>query len=301
MTDLAFLGPSGTFSHLAARQLSDGADLLPKSTAIEVIQAVESGECARGVIALENSLEGEITGSLDELLLATSECLIAAEAVVPVRFAVFRRAGDEEALEGVVSHPFALAQCSELITKRGWKTRDAASTAGACQDLERGVLPAGWGAIGPMGSEHLFELEAVEEDAGNSSDAATRFVLLAQDCPAPSGSDRSAFAVRPSRNEPGSLVRILQEFSSRRINLTSIKSRPTKRSLGDYVFYLECEGHIKDALVRDAVIALLAAGGEIRFLGSFPDGRESRADQAALNDGSASDEYELMTRRVRSQ
>jgi prephenate dehydratase len=90
-------------------------------------------------------------------------------------------------------------------------------------------------------------------------------------CPARTGRDRSFFAVTPRRDEPGSLVRLLQEFSVRGINLTTIESRPTRALLGEYRFLIECEGHVADAHVRDAVLGLLRFPGETRFLGSFPE------------------------------
>ena len=96
-------------------------------------------------------------------------------------------------------------------------------------------------------------------------------MVLRSRCPAPTGRDRSFFVVTPRRDEPGSLVRLLQEFSVRGINLTTIESRPTRALLGEYRFLIECEGHVADAHVRDAVLGLLRFPGETRFLGSFPE------------------------------
>ena len=106
-------------------------------------------------------------------------------------------------------------------------------------------------------------------------------MVLRSRCPAPTGRDRSFFVVTPRQDEPGSLVRLLQEFSVRGINLTTIESRPTRATLGEYRFLIECEGHVADARVRDAVLGLLRFPGDVRFLGSFPEDAARHGHTAA--------------------
>jgi len=270
MRVIAYLGPEGTFTHQAARDLASTSDeLRPLASASAVIQAVESGEVDGGVVAFENSLQGAVPANLDDLLDARS-CLLAGERVLPVSFSLFRLPGDAEPLAGVISHPFGLAQCRDFIRANGLATREALSTAAACADLARD-REAGWGALAPQIAGEVAGLEPAQQQLEDSDRAATRFVLLRRRSPGPSGRDRSAFAFRPRQDEPGSLVRLLQEFSVRDINLTAIKSRPTKVLLGEYVFFIECEGHISEPLLHDAVRGLLRFPGETRFLGSFPE------------------------------
>jgi prephenate dehydratase len=298
MAVLAYLGPEGTFSHQAALDVSaQGDDLLALRTAPEVVRAVEDGGAAAGVVAFENSLQGPVSENLDEIL-AGRRCLLAGERVLPISFALFRVPGDVTPLLGVSSHPFALAQCSGFIAARGLQTRETDSTAGACRELAENPR-GGWGAIGPRIAGELAGL-ALEADGIEDADRAeTRFVVLRSSCPPPSGRDRSAFAFLPRSDEPGSLVRLLQEFSVRGINLTAIKSRPTKVSLGEYVFFIECEGHIEDAVVRDAVLGLLRFPGEVRFLGSYAED-PSRPPRPAPNaQGDRRAAYEAMRGRVR--
>jgi prephenate dehydratase len=111
------------------------------------------------------------------------------------------------------------------------------------------------------------QIDFIENEAG----AVTRFVALRRTCAPASGHDRSAFAVRPQRDEPGSLVRFLQEFAFHGVNLTAIKSHPTREALGEYVFYIECEGHITQPRLRDVVTGILRLQPQTRFLGSFPE------------------------------
>lgn len=272
----AFLGPEGTFSHRAALALAPpGLELAALETAEEVLEAVEAGAVQAGVIALENSLEGPVTANLDVLLHDTRSILIAGERILPVSFSAYRRPGDATAPRLVRSHVVGLAQCTHWIRRRGIATEAAASTMGAVTDLAGGTSE-GVIAIGPEGSGEPLGLELVEAAIENHP-ASTRFILVGSRCPGPTGDDRTAFAVTPERDEPGSLLRILQEFSLRGINLVVIVSRPTRDELGRYIFYVECEGHLTDPLVREATAALMRADRRVRILGTFPADRERRA------------------------
>lgn len=278
MARLAYLGPPGTFTHQAAIELSAGADeLRAVATAEDVIDAVERSECEGGVVAFENSARGEVATNLDHLLLHASGAVIAGECLVPVTFDLLRLPGDDSELVGCVSHPMALAQCSDFIERRGLMTKESTSTASACEGLSE--FPGwGWGALAPPLSGDTFDLVVAEREVEDSLGAVTRFVMLRRLCPARSGIDRTALSIHPRRDEPGSLVRMLQEFALRNINLTAIKSRPTGGVLGDYVFYVECEGHLQDPEVAAAIRGVIKLHRDTRFLGSFPeDARRGRA------------------------
>lgn len=266
---IGYLGPEGTFTQQATRELArPGQEIRPYATVPELIRAIQRGEVPEGVIALENSLEGTITGNLDLLLFHTEGCYLSAEYILPVSFTLFRAPGDDSPLVGVASHPFGLAQCSREIAARGLQTRVATSTAAACRDLAE-QPEAGWGAIAPAVAGERYGLVPVASGIEDDGSAATRFVKLSPRCAEATGRDISAFSFRPQQDNAGSLVELLQQFSSRGINLTSVLSRPTKAWLGEYIFYVECEGHITDAALRAAVLRLLALPVELQFLGSF--------------------------------
>lgn len=271
MATITYLGPEGTFTHQAARDLARPEEVLaPLNSVPEVVQSVESGDALGGVVALENSLEGPVPSNLDQLLLETDKCKIAGERVLPVTFSLFRSPDDTESLVGVSSHPFGLAQCSDFITARKLQTSEALSTADACRELQDTPRP-GWAALAPPTTGEIYGLSSKQAKLENDHRAATRFIVLRKTCPASSGQDRSAFSFKPMHDQPGSLVHILKEFSLRRINLTAIKSRPTKELLGEYVFYVECEGHLTDPTVREALAGILREQSGVRFLGSFPE------------------------------
>ncbi len=271
MADLAFLGPEGTFTHRAALDLArDDERLVPMDHADQVIAAVSEGRADAAVIAFENSLDGPVAANLDLLLATDDEIVITAERVIGVRFTLWRRPGDDSPLRAVTSHAVGLAQCQRFVREHGVETQAASSNAAACREVAEGDEP-GWGALAGKDAGERFGLVAVTENVGDDPRAATRFLRLGRHCPAPTGRDRSAFVLRPDQDRPGSLVHLLQEFSGRGINLTAIKSRPTKELLGEYVFFVETQGHIRDARMRDATLGLLRASVGIRYLGSFPE------------------------------
>jgi len=229
---LAYLGPEGTFTHQAALDLArPGDELRPAATAVDVVRAVAAGAVDGGVVAFENSLEGSVAENLDEIL-HTPEVVLAGERTLPVSFALLRAAGDETPLRAVASHPFALAQCARFLREGRLEAVEAASTAAAARELA--TAPPGTGALAPVTAAAVYGLRVEREGLEDETGPSTRFVVLRSRCPAPTGRDRSFFVVTPRQDEPGSLVRLLQEFSVRGINLTTIESRPTRATLGPF-------------------------------------------------------------------
>lgn len=271
MADLAFLGPEGTFTHRAAMDLArDGETLIALDHADEVIATVAGGTADGAVIAFENSLDGAVAANLDLLIGTDEDVVIVAERVIPVAFDLWRLPGDDAPLAGVVSHAVGLAQCQTFIRSQSLATRPASSNAVACREVADEARP-GWAALAGPDAGEQFGLVATERGIRDDERAATRFLRLGHRSPGPTGRDRSAFVLFPAQDRAGSLVSLLQEFSGRGVNLTAIKSRPTKELLGEYVFFVEVQGHLQDPRVRDAALGLLQRSVDVRFLGSYPE------------------------------
>jgi prephenate dehydratase len=272
---IAYFGPAGTFTEEA---LLTQPDLAARSRVAypsvpEVLAAVERAEHDVGVVPIENMIEGSVSVTLDTLAFE-SELLVQREIDLPVSLNLCARPGVALAdVRTVVSFPHALAQCRGWLAKKlpGVEQRASHSTSDAAREVARSKR-ADLAAICNHLAAELYGLEVLAAEVEDHPENQTRFVLVGRGIPAPSGHDKTSIVCFQRQDRPGSLLAILQEFAARAINLTKLESRPTKRSLGDYCFFIDCEGHVADELVADALRNLMAKQGSIKFLGSYPVG-----------------------------
>lgn len=272
MARVAFLGPPGTFTEEALRSQPDlaGEELVPIRSVPEVITGVERGEADLGVVPIENSIEGSVNVTLDTLGFE-SDLLIQREVVLGIDLNLCARPGTElGGVKAIISHPHATAQCREWLAAKlpGVEIVAANSTAEAAQSVARS-RSSGRAAISTALAARLYGLEVLAADVEDHPENETRFVVLGRGVPPQTGHDKTSVVVFQSQDRPGSLLAILQEFAARAVNLTKLESRPTKRGLGQYCFFIDCEGHIGDELVAD-VLRNLAAKHAVKFLGSYP-------------------------------
>ena len=282
MARVAFLGPSGTFTEAALLSQSDLAEEERRSERAvpDVITAVEKGEAEFGVVPIENSIEGAVTVTLDTLAFDT-DLLIQREIVLPVSLSLLARDGARKAdLKTVISHPQATAQCRMWLAKnlKGAAVEAANSTAEAVERVARSQRKD-IAAIGTAHAASIYKLKTFAKDIEDHPENETRFVLIGRGVPAPSGHDKTSIVCFQKQDRPGSLLAILQEFAARAINLTKLESRPTKRGLGDYCFFIDLEGHVSDELVADCLRNLVAKTAEVKFLGSYPAGHHEAGDR----------------------
>jgi prephenate dehydratase len=266
---IAYLGPRGTFTEQAARTFGS-TELVGVETVPLVLTAVRAGEVDAGCVPVENSIEGAVTATMDAL--ADDEPLIAVgEAILPVRFSVLVRPGvTARDVKTVASHPHALAQVRHWIAVNlpNAVTVATTSTSSAAVHVNDGEFDAAVSA--PVAATH-YPLHALATDVADVDDAVTRFLLLRRPSalPAPTGADRTSLAVVVP-HEPGSLAKMLTELALRGINVSRIESRPLRRQLGEYRFYLDFDGHVAEQRVADALAALHRGCRHVRFLGSYP-------------------------------
>jgi prephenate dehydratase len=274
VTRVGFLGPPGTFTEEALLGQPDLAqlELVPLAGLLDVLTAAQSGEVDLGFVPIENSIEGTVTATLDNLVFDT-ELLIQREIVLDVHLNLMGRAGSRTSdITRVVSFPHASAQCRGFLAQvlPGAEVLAANSTADAARQVGEGGSPD-TAALAPALAAKLYGLEVLESDVEDHTDNQTRFVVVARaGIPAPTGHDRTSIVCYQQADRPGSLHAILGQFAARNLNLTKLESRPTKRALGDYCFIIDLEGHVDDEVVADCLRDLHAQLAGVKFLGSYP-------------------------------
>ena len=272
---VGFLGPRGTFTEQALHSQPDlaTAELVLFPTMPDVLDAVESGKVDLGFVAIENSIEGAVNLTQDELAF-NHDLLIQREVVLDIEHCLLVSPGTTiDQVKQVLSIPVATAQCHGYVRRNLPQAEIGAtnSTAEAAR-LVGEDRSGGLAAIAPRASAELYDLEVLVADIADHPGNQTRFVAVAKHgIPPRTGHDRTALVVYQRADEPGSLISILQEFAARRINLSNLLSRPTKDGgLGDYCFIIYADGHIADEIVADAIRQLRAKQASVKFLGSYP-------------------------------
>ncbi|MBI2916836.1 MAG: prephenate dehydratase [Chloroflexi bacterium] len=269
---VAYLGPPGTFSEEAALRYDSAAELVPFPNVSAVAAAVSTGMADEGVVAIENSVEGSVTDTLD-LLIHESSLSIRWELVLPIEHCLLVKPGVQaHQVKLVFSHPQALAQCRGFLERCFPRVRAMAalSTAAAVEQALASPEPAA--AIATRRAATIYGAEVLARGVQDRVANVTRFVVLAQEDHPPTGNDRTsvAFYMAEAEDRPGALVEVLQEFSSRQLNLSKIESRPSKESLGKYFFLVDIEGHREDPLVAQALERVRFRTGKLKVFGSYP-------------------------------
>lgn len=278
MTSYAYLGPIGTFTEAALRTITKDSDTLtPYSNVTAALDAVRSGAKERALVPIENSIEGVVARTLDELAIG-EPLVIYNEVTLPVTFSLLVAKGNEnKAIKKIATHPHAEAQCRTYIAKNypDVEIIVTSSTAAAAQALTTGEFDA---AIAAPNAATTYNLSTIAQNIGDNDGAVTRFVLVGKPGTVPhaTGFDRTSLAAFIGADHAGALLEVLTEFSVRGVNLTFIQSRPTGRELGHYHFIIDAEGHINEARVGDALMGLRRICEDVRYLGSYP-----RADKIA--------------------
>jgi prephenate dehydratase len=272
---IGFLGPEGTFTEQALLSQPDLAvlDLVALPSIPEVLASVEAGRVDLGFVAVENSIEGAVTVTVDNLAFETG-LLIQREVVMGVQMNLLAPSGVGLAdVKRVLSIPVATAQCRSFLRRElpGAVSLATSSTAEAAQLVAGNEHDGHTAAIAPSVAAKVYGLDVLATDIEDHPDNATRFVVVARHgIQAPTGHDKTSVVIFQHTDRPGSLLTILQEFAARAINLTKLESRPTKKGLGHYCFLIDLEGHIGDELVADCLRDLKSKVEDVKFLGSYP-------------------------------
>ncbi len=286
---VAYLGPAGTFAEEAMRRLEPdrAASAWPAPNVPAALDAVRDGRADAAVVPFENSVEGSVSATLDDLIRG-APLVIDAEAHVQVQFALLARAGTAIGqVRRVATHPVAEAQTRGWLaaTLPGAEVVPESSTARAAELVAQGVYDASISA--PLaGPEH--GLQALAEGIADRAGAVTRFVRLVRPGPppAPTGADTTTLVAFLRQNRPGALLELLEQFAVRGVDLCRLESRPTGEELGQYCFTIDAIGHIAEPRVAEALVGLRRTCAQVRFLGSYPraDGAPQRVPEEAAVD-----------------
>jgi prephenate dehydratase len=297
---VGYLGPEGTFSHEAAATL-DNVEVVACSSIPEVLAQVADGSLDKGLVPLENAIEGTVSATIDGLVFE-HDLFIEREIVLPIHLHLLARPGVKvENVTKVSSYVHALEQCRGFLSKLHAQTEQTTSTSQAAKDVANDDEP--FAAVGSSMAGALFGLETIARDIEDHPGNATRFVVVGRDAiAAPTGHDRTSIVCFQDADRPGSLYGILGRFAARDINLTKLESRPTKLGLGDYCFVIEFDGHVADDLVADCLADLQEHLTRVKFLGSYPvtgDDAVDRREEASEARRSATEWIESLRARVR--
>ena len=290
-TRIAYLGPAGTFTEMAAKQLRTigAAELIPTASVAEALDFVLAGKAERAVVPIENSIEGGVSATSDALV-QFAGVQIYGEYLVPVSFDLMAKPGTAlKDVSAVLTHPVAYAQC------RNWLAENlpthshvpAASTAAAAKALANGAAVDA--VIAASGAAELYGLSILASDIGENKQAQTRFVEVGlQGKPsAKTGSDKTSVIVELPQDKPGGLLEMLEQFAARGVNLSRIESRPVGDRFGRYRFNIDAEGHIDDEAIAEALMDLHRFSPSVIYLGSYPRADRTESVHQGNNNNSA--------------
>jgi prephenate dehydratase len=275
---VAYLGPPGTFSEDAVRAASADLDVdpLPLATVHEAIAAVSEGRADLALVPFENSIEGSVRPTLDALAFDVEGVAIAGEHDQPIRHSLIAREPIAlERIARVASHPQVLAQCARFVRRELPAAEPVAAPSSAEAIRTVGSSSESWAAIGPAATAAIYGCtvlrDGIEDEPGN----VTRFIWIAPAVAEVDGAGpwRTTLVFSElGEDHPGALVDALTEFSRRAVNLTRIESRPLRRGLGRYMFFIDLEGRDRDPDVAEAIAGLRTKAESVRILGSYPVG-----------------------------
>lgn len=269
-TRIGFLGPSGSYAEEAASKIH--GELIAFDSIMEVIDAVDKNLVDMGVVPIENSIEGPVGVTLD-LLAGDYDLKIKNEIILPISHNLLLNEGSSiEDIKFVYSHAQALSQCRKFIENLGAKPVATPSTSQAAEIVKGKKNTA---AIGTARAAEIYGLKIAAENIQDFENNLTRFVVINKEDHAPTGHDKTSVVFSLIEDRPGGLYDVLGEFAKRRINLTKIESRPSKKKLGTYIFFIDFEGHREDSEVANIlntikINTIKTKISYIKLLGSYP-------------------------------
>ena len=273
--NIAYLGPSGSYTEMAADYFADKYNLqgrpVEQKTIRQVAEFVDNNPNTLGVLPVENSIEGAVRETLDNLIkLKNPNIKILSEVIMPIEHCLLARTTEFYSITGgVISHPQALAQCQNFIhTEMPYRieTIESSSTAEAARSLANYNLT--YAAIGSKKTASLYRLNILKENINDDKSNCTRFILIGDNEVSFVKGMQSSLAFS-NENKPGALLDFLEIFRNNNINLSYISSRPSKNKFGEYIFIVNFDGHTSTNQIIKTVEEMKQKTTFFRFLGSY--------------------------------
>ena len=271
---IAYLGPGGSYTEMAkdifCEKYELNTSLEPMPTIKKVLEFVDENQHSVGVLPIENSIEGAVRETIDNLIRTkNTDIRILSEVVMPIKHCLLSRTTELYSISGVISHPQALAQCQNFIHREMSRHLDViqvASTAEAAKSLQNYNLT--YAAIGSKKTAEIYNLNILKDNINDDPDNKTRFALIGNFNTPKTQNDNTSLAFS-TENRPGALLEVLQIFHDYEINLSYIDSRPSKTKFGEYTFFADFDGHISEEKIVKLLNEVQSKTLYYRLVGSY--------------------------------
>lgn len=263
---IAYLGPKGTFTQLAVeKHFGESVNTSPQNTITDIFRQVETGEVHYGVVPVENSTEGIVNLTLDNLI--NSNVHICGEIILPIHYHLACKNPDFP-LQTIYAHQQALAQCRHWLAMH-YPSVDLCAVESNGKAAQLAAEQNDAAAICSDKAVDLYGLNKIHQHIEDYPNNSTRFLIIGRQVPAPSGADKTSLIISTPHN-PGSLIQLLQPFEKYQINMTMIASRPYRHRNWSYLFFIDFEGHQAEQPVKDVLNDLASMSVMMTLLGSYP-------------------------------
>lgn len=264
---VGYLGPEGTFSHEAVLKIADNnVTIIPYDTIIHIFESLEKDEIDEALVPIENSTEGSVLVTLDAL--TTFDLKINKELELPIKHNLLAQKGKTlDDITVICSHQQALAQCRHYINNINKQVHAMSSTANAARYVTELSSAA---VIGNMILSKKYNLDILDENIQDYDNNVTRFVLISKNTQEEiTGKDKTSIVISLKGDKPGGLYEILRLFAQENINLTKIESRPSKKGMGKYLFFIDMQGHKNEPHINKTLSAIEPKLNMLKVLGSY--------------------------------
>ena len=264
---VAYFGPEGSYTHAAAlKYFGSSAQAVPEVSIAEVFKKVECNEVDLGVVPVENSTEGIVSHTLDMFL--DSPLCICGETLLRIHHHLLSREAKLESIARVYAHPQSLAQCRRWL-ERHLPHAECIAASNNAEAVRIAAKEARAAAIAGKHAAQLYSMPIVASHLEDESNNTTRFLILGNHMRKPTGQDKTSL-LSLTLDEPGTLLRLLAPLAQHGISMSKIESRPSKRGLWNYVFFLDIEGHMEEPLIAEALEEMKKASILFKVLGAYP-------------------------------